>query len=87
VFLGFTPFANGRALLGLLGRGSAPRSFPVIVLKRDRTQTFSATIRGKINQMKTITVITLLALLAVSGAAISDRILTSEAQTVASVRF
>jgi hypothetical protein len=38
--------------------------------------------------MQTITVITLLALLTISGAVISDRILTSgEAQTVVAVRF
>jgi hypothetical protein len=36
--------------------------------------------------MQTITVITILALLTVSGAAISDRILTGQEQTVA-VRF
>lgn len=37
--------------------------------------------------MQTITVITLLALLTISGAVISDRILTREAQTVVAVRF
>jgi hypothetical protein len=37
--------------------------------------------------VKTITVITLLALLTISGAVISDRILTSDAQAVMAVRF
>jgi hypothetical protein len=37
--------------------------------------------------MQTITVITLLALLTISGALISDQILTSQAQTVVAVRF
>jgi hypothetical protein len=37
--------------------------------------------------MQTITVITLLALLAISGAVVSDRMLTGEAQTVVAVRF
>jgi hypothetical protein len=63
-----------------------PRSFPGIVPKRDKTQTVSATIRSDVNHVKTITVITLLALLAISGAVISDRILTSDA-TVMAVRF
>jgi hypothetical protein len=48
--------------------------------------TFSATIRNDVNHMQTITVITLLALLTVSGAVISDQILTNQGQPVA-VRF
>jgi hypothetical protein len=40
--------------------------------------TFSATIRGDRHDMRTITVITILALLTISGAVISDQILTSE---------
>jgi len=40
--------------------------------------TFSATIDGDANPMKTITVIMLLALLTISGAVISDQILTSQ---------
>ena len=63
------------------------RSFPGIVPKRDKTQTVSATIRADVNHVQTITVITLLALLTISGAVISDRILTGEAQTVVAVRF
>jgi len=64
-----------------------PRSFPGNVPKLDRTLTFSATIRRDVNQMQTITVITLLALLTISGAVISDRILTGEGQPVVAVRF
>jgi hypothetical protein len=48
--------------------------------------TFSATIRRDVNQVQTITVITLLALLTISGAVVSDRILTNQEQTAA-VRF
>jgi hypothetical protein len=55
-----------------------PHSYPGFVPKRDRTLTFSATIRRDVNQMKTITVITILALLTISVAVISDQILTSQ---------
>jgi hypothetical protein len=55
-----------------------PHSYPGIVPKRDRTLTFSATIRRDVNQMKTITVITILALLTISGAVVSDQVLTSQ---------
>jgi hypothetical protein len=55
-----------------------PHSYPGFVPKRDRTLTFSATIRRDVNQMETITVITILALLAISGAVVSDQILTSQ---------
>ena len=48
--------------------------------------TFSATFRDDVNHMQTITVITILALLTISGAVISDQMLTSQAQPVA-VRF
>jgi len=49
--------------------------------------TFSATIRNDVNHMlQTITVITLLALLTISGAVISDQVLTNQGQPVA-VRF
>jgi hypothetical protein len=37
--------------------------------------------------MQTITVITILALLTISGAMISDQILTREAQQVVAIRF
>jgi hypothetical protein len=64
-----------------------PRTFPANVPKSDGTLTFSATIRRDVNHMQTITVITLLALLTISGAVISDRILTGEGQPVVSLRF
>lgn len=52
-----------------------------------QAQTFSATFGGDVNHMNTITVITILALLTISGAVISDRILTGEGQQVMAVRF
>ncbi|WP_298257937.1 hypothetical protein [Bradyrhizobium sp.] len=61
--------------------------FPGIVLKTDQTLTLSATIRRNVNQMQTITVITILALLTISGAVISDQILTSRENPVMAVRF
>jgi hypothetical protein len=42
--------------------------------------TFSATIQDELAVMRTITVITILALLTISGAVISDQILTSQEQ-------
>ena len=60
-----------------------PHSYPGFVPKRDRTLTFSATIRRDVNQMQTITVITILALLAISGAVVSDPILTNQEHVVA----
>jgi hypothetical protein len=76
-----------RALRRTPGMTGRPRSFPGFVPKRDRYQTFSATIRHDVNQMQTITVIALLALLTISGAVISDQILTSGEKPVAAVRF
>ncbi|HEY2572508.1 MAG TPA: hypothetical protein VGH65_00520 [Verrucomicrobiaceae bacterium] len=49
--------------------------------------TFSATFGGDVNHMQTITVITVLALLTISGAVISDQILTRQEQPVVAVRF
>jgi hypothetical protein len=49
--------------------------------------TFSATFGRNVNQMYTITVITILALLTISGAVVSDQILTSQGQQVMAVRF
>ena len=63
-----------------------PRLFPGFVLKTDQMLTFSATFRDDVNHMQTITVITILALLTISGAVISDQMLTSREQPVA-VRF
>ena len=72
-----------------MGRGKqlpatlcAPRSrlFPGFVPKMSQALTFSATIRNDVNQIQTITVITLLALLTISGAVISDQVLTNQGQ-------
>jgi hypothetical protein len=52
--------------------------FPGFVLKMRQTLTFSATIGSDVDPMKTMAVIMLLALLTISGAVISDQILTSE---------
>ena len=64
-----------------------PRSYRAIVPKRDRTLTFSATIQDDVNHMYTITVITILALLTISGAVISDQILTGQGNQVVAARF
>jgi hypothetical protein len=56
--------------------------FPGIDLKTRQTLTFSATIGSDGLPMKTLAAIAILALLTVSGAVISDQILTSEAQAV-----
>ena len=58
-----------------------------MVLKTRQTLTFSATFGRDVNHMQTITVITILALLAISGAVVSDRVLTSDAQRVMAARF
>ncbi len=55
--------------------------FPGIVLKRRQALTFSATIRRDHTSMKTLAVISILALLTISGAVVSDQILTSDHQT------
>ena len=67
-------------------RPGRPRLFPGFVPKMSQALTFSATFRGDVNHMQTITVITILALLTISGAVISDRVLTGQEQVVA-VRF
>ena len=55
-----------------------PRSFRGFVAKTRQALTFSATIPADVNLMQTMMVITILALLTISGAAISDQILTSQ---------
>jgi hypothetical protein len=55
--------------------------FPWFVLKTRRTLTFSATIENHHRTMKTLAVISILALLTISGAAWTDQILTSDQQT------
>ena len=70
---------------GMETRNGRPRSYRPFDLKMHQALTFSATIRRDVNQVQTITVITLLAL-TISGAVVSDRILTNQEQTAA-VRF
>jgi hypothetical protein len=55
--------------------------FPCIVLKMRQALTFSATIRHDHPLMKTLAVISILALLTISGAVVSDQILTSNQLT------
>jgi hypothetical protein len=52
-----------------------------IVLKMRQALTFSATIGNDHPSMQTLAVISLLALLTISGAVVSDHILTSDQQT------
>jgi hypothetical protein len=52
--------------------------FPGFILKMRQARTFSATIGRDAGPMRTMAVITILALLTISGAVISDQILTSE---------
>jgi hypothetical protein len=54
--------------------------FPWIVLKMRRALTFSATIENDDQIMKTLAVISILALLTISGAAWTDQVLTSDQQ-------
>jgi hypothetical protein len=54
--------------------------FPWIVLKMRRALTFSATIENDDQTMKTLAVISILALLTISGAAWTDQVLTSDQQ-------
>jgi hypothetical protein len=53
---------------------------PALVVKMRQGLTFSATIPGDVNVMKTMAVITILALLTISGAVVSDQILTANAR-------
>jgi len=49
-----------------------------MVLKMRQALTFSATIASDVNPMRTMAVIMILALLTISGAVISDQILTRD---------
>jgi len=49
--------------------------------KRRQAQTFLATIADDLLSMKTLAVISILALLTISGAAVTDQVLTSDRQT------
>jgi hypothetical protein len=53
-----------------------------LVQKRRQAQTFLATIENDDDVMKTLAVISILALLTISGAAYTDQILTSDRQAV-----
>ena len=55
--------------------------FLCLVLKMHQALTFSATIENDDHPMKTLAVISILALLTISGAAISDMLLTGDHQT------
>jgi hypothetical protein len=54
--------------------------FPWIVPKTHQALTFLATIGRKVPAMKTMAFIAILALLTISGAAISDQLLTADQQ-------
>jgi hypothetical protein len=56
--------------------------FTGIVLKMCRTLTFSATFENDDCSMKTLAVISILALLTISGAALTDQFLTDGQQVV-----
>jgi hypothetical protein len=55
--------------------------FLLFVLKMRQTLTFLATIQNDHQGMKTLVVISILALLTISGAAYTDQIMTSAQQT------
>jgi hypothetical protein len=55
--------------------------FPAFVQKRRQALTFLATIENDDHGMKTLAVISILALLTISGAAYTDLLLTSDQQT------
>jgi hypothetical protein len=59
---------------------SPPRLFLRLVLKMRQALTFSATIGHDDRAMRTLAVISILALLTISGAVVSDHILTSAQQ-------
>jgi hypothetical protein len=54
--------------------------FPGIVPKLRQTLTFLATIGTDVRSMRTLAIISILALLTISGAAISDQLLTANQQ-------
>jgi hypothetical protein len=59
---------------------AAAMMFPGIVLKMHRALTFSATFENDDQPMKTLAVISILALLTISGAALTDQFLTAGQQ-------
>lgn len=60
---------------------TAATMFPGLVPKMRRALTFSATIENDHGAMKTLAVISILALLTISGAAYTDQLLTGDRQT------
>lgn len=54
------------------------QKFHDIVLKMRQTQTFLATFQNNASSMKTLAIISFLALVTLSGAAYTDQLLTSE---------
>lgn len=56
--------------------------FPGLVPKMSQTLTFLATIENDHRGMKTLAVISILALLTVTGAAFTDQLLTSDQQAM-----
>jgi hypothetical protein len=55
--------------------------FPGIVPKMRKSQTFLATIENDLEAMKTLAVISILALLTISGAVFTDQLFTSDQST------
>jgi len=62
--------------------GLRPRSPPVLVPKMRQALTFLATIQIDAGDMKTLAVISILALLTISGAAYTDQLFTGDQQTM-----
>jgi hypothetical protein len=60
---------------------AAAMIFLLFVLKMRQTLTFLATIQNDDQRMKTLVVISILALLTISGAAYTDQVMTSAQQT------
>lgn len=63
---------------------AAATMFLMLVPKMRQALTFSATIENDHAGMKTLAVISILALLAISGAAFTDQLLTSDQRTAQS---
>jgi hypothetical protein len=55
--------------------------FPGIVPKMHKSQTFLATIQNDFESMKTLAVISILALLTITGAVYTDELFTSDQST------
>jgi hypothetical protein len=76
-----TESRNARSAGGVAqARANRRHKFHWIVLKMREAQTFLATFKKDDAAMKTLAVISILALLTISGAAYTDQMLTSERQ-------